>query len=622
MRTHHSIEITKESGLLGKEVIVSGWINSIRDHGGVYFIDLRDSKGIIQLVANPKTLSKDEYEQFHSLRDEWVIEGIGIVDERGEGLSNKNLITGEIEITLSDVKILSKANTLPFQPGDKDVNDDLKLKYRYLELRSKEMQKTLKQRSDMGFDIRKQFHNLEYTEVETPILIKSSEGGAEEVYATSKLFPKDFYSLPQSPQMYKQLLMVGGVEKYFSFAKCFRAESARSDRNIEFTQIDMERSFSNREGIMKDVLEVFEASLDTAKIDKSIINHNSLETTKWLTSFDIKGKINIELGTVSMLELTYENALQNFGSDKPDLRFQMPLLESKKLFINTEFKIFSDIAKDDKNVIKAIVAKQADFPDKLSKRKIKDLEKFVNSYGAKGLAYFQCKEEDGKLKLKGPLDKFLTENDLNSIAKEFNLEIGDIVFFGAGEKNIVLDYMGRLRIKLAEDLNLIDNNLFIPLWITDFPLFEKGKDGVLKSVHHPFTQPEEITWNQYLNNEIQVEEILSDSYDLVLNGVELGGGSVRIHNEEVQNKIFDILNIDENEKMQKFGFFIEALKFGVPPHCGFAFGYDRLLSLLLQKNSIREVIAFPKNQSAICPMTDSPNILDNDKQKDLGLRFR
>jgi aspartyl-tRNA synthetase len=544
------------------------------------------------------------------------------VEKRGEGLSNPNLITGEIELALNDIEILSKAKTLPFKPGDKEVNEDLKLKYRYLELRSKELQKTLKQRSDISFNIRSKFNNLNYTEVETPILIKSSEGGAEEVYTTSKLFPTQFYSLPQSPQMYKQLLMIGGIDKYFSFAKCFRAETARSDRNIEFTQIDMERSFSNREGIMSDVLEIFSSSLENINYPYQLINETTMEIIEWLNKYNINGKVNMELGKLNILELTYDKVLENFGSDKPDLRFEMPLLDTKELFINTDFEIFKNIAKKENNRIKAIVAKQSDFPDKLSKRKIKDLEKFVNSYGAKGLAYFQCKEEEGKLKLKGPLDKFLNSTDLNLISEKCGLEIGDIIFFGAGEKDITLDYMGRLRIELAKQLDLINKDVLVPLWVTDFPLFEKGKDGVLKSVHHPFTQPEKTTWEQYINNKIVPEEILSDSYDLVLNGVELGGGSVRIHNEEVQNRIFDILNIEENEKINKFGFFIEALKYGVPPHCGFAFGYDRLLSLLLKKNSIREVIAFPKNQSALCPMTDSPNILNNDKQKDIGIRFR
>ena len=621
MRSHHSIEIDENKE--NEKVIVSGWINSIRDHGGVYFIDLRDDKGIIQIVANPKSLSKSEYEKFHSLKDEWVIEIEGIVDLRGEGLENKNLITGKIEIRVNDVEILSKAKTLPFKPGDKEVNSDIKLKYRYLELRDKTLQNTLKMRSKIAMAIRNYLTDKDYNEIETPILIKSSEGGAEEVYATSKLFPTEFYSLPQSPQMYKQLLMVGGIEKYYSFAKCFRAESARSDRNIEFTQIDIERSFSDRKGIMYDTSEIFKKSIEISpytSVDN--INETTIETLEWLKEENINAILEFELNQLQILQLTYKTALNSFGSDKPDLRFKMPLLESKDLFINTDFEIFSKIATSKNTVIKSIVAKQADFPEKLSKRKIKDLEKFVNSYGAKGLAYFQCKEEGGKVKLKGPLDKFLKSEDLELIAEKCKLEIGDIIFFGAGDRNIVLDYMGRLRIEIATQLNLIPEDKFVTLWITDFPLFEKTSNGELKSVHHPFTATEKNSWEDYLNNFCLENEILSDSYDLVLNGVELGGGSIRIHNEETQSKVFDILKLSKEDIEDKFSFFLEALSYGVPPHGGIALGFDRLCMLLLKKESIREVIAFPKNQSAVCPMSDSPNILDSTKQKDLGIRFR
>ena len=621
MRSHYSIEIGKK--LEDEKIIVAGWVNSIRDHGGVYFIDLRDSKGIVQIVANPRLLSKHEYEQFHSLRDEWVIEVEGIVELRGEGLSNPNLITGDIEIRVSEIKILSKAKTLPFKPGDKEVNSDIKLEYRYLELRNKELQDTLKMRSKISMAIRNFLTQEDYNEIETPILIKSSEGGAEEVYATSKLFPTEFYSLPQSPQMYKQMLMVGGFEKYYSFAKCFRAESARSDRNIEFTQIDIERAFSDRKGIMYDVSEIFKKSIEVSpytNIDKK--NANTIETLEWLKDENINAILEFQLNQLQILQLTYKTALNSFGSDKPDLRFKMPLLESKDLFINTNFEIFSKIAKSNNTVIKSIVAKQSDFPEKLSKRKIKDLEKFVNGYGAKGLAYFQCKEENGKVKLKGPLDKFLKSEDLELIANKCKLEIGDIIFFGAGDKDVTLDYMGRLRIELARQLNIIPEDKFVPLWVTDFPLFEKSSNGSWKSVHHPFTAPEEQSWNDYLNNYTLEEEILSDSYDLVLNGVELGGGSIRIHNPELQSKIFEILKLSKEDIENKFGFFTKSLSFGTPPHGGFAFGFSRLIMLLLKKDSIREVIAFPKNQSALCPMTNAPDVLDNEKQKELGIRFR
>jgi len=615
MRTNYNLEIRKN--YVDKEVTVSGWVNSIRDHGGVYFIDLRDTSGLVQIVANPTSLSKEEYEKYHALRDEWVIEVTGKVRLRGEGLENSKLLTGEIEIVAEDLEILSKAKTLPFQPGDKSVNDDLKLKYRYLDMRDKELQDTLTKRSDMAFNIRVALHNeLDYAEVETPILMKSSEGGAEEVYATSKLFPGKFYSLPQSPQLYKQLLMIGGREKYYSFAKCFRAENARKDRNIEFTQIDLERSFSDREGILSDVNKILTSAIETVDFDIHSINEIVKEKVRWMDSIGIDGLIDSSK-ELHIPIIKYADALAYFGSDKPDLRFEMPLINAKKLFINTDFKVFADIAKDNKSVVKAIVAKGADYPDKLSKKKIKDLEKYVSEFGAKGLAYFQMKE-DG---LKGPLTKFLKQIDLDLIQVECQLDIGDIVFFGAGDRNTVLDYMGRLRIKIAEELNLIEDT-FVPLFVTDFPMFEKGADGKIKAMHHPFTAPIMESFEDYVDGKIDVTEILSDSYDLVLNGVELGGGSIRIHDQELQSKIFEIMKLSDEDIKNKFGFFIEALSYGTPPHCGFAFGFDRLVSLLLKKDTIRDVIAFPKSQSAVCPMTDAPDQPDNSQLKELGLRVR
>lgn len=615
MRTHYNILVTEQT--VDNTVTVSGWINSIRDHGGVYFIDLRDKSGLVQLVANPTTLTDEIYDKFNALRDEWVIEVSGLVRLRGEGLENPNLITGKIEIIAEDVEVLSKAKTLPFKPGDKSVNQDIRLKYRYLDMRAKEMQKTLKARSDIAFGIRNILNDLEFIEVETPILIKSSEGGAEEVYATSKLFPGEFYSLPQSPQMYKQMLMVGGVEKYYSFAKCFRAEAARSDRNIEFTQIDMEVAFCNRETIMSDVCDVFASALNSTDIAFESVNKTTLNNITWLDKLGIKSIVDNKKD-VLIPQITYTDAMNYFGSDKPDLRIEMPLHDAKHLFINTEFSVFSDIAKKDDSVVKALVAKDADYPDKLSKRKIKDLEKFVSKFGARGLAYFQMKS-DG---LKGPLTKFLKAVDLDYIQTECQLEVGDIIFFGAGKTDVVLDYMGRLRIEIAEQLDLIPQDVFAALWVTDFPAFEKTSDGGIKAMHHPFTAPMKDSWTQFKDGKINKLEILSDSYDLVLNGVELGGGSIRIHNQDLQSEIFELMGLSEKDVADKFSFFIEALSYGTPPHAGFAFGFDRLISLLLRKESIREVIAFPKAQSATCPMTVSPNKPSNEQMKDLGLRVR
>lgn len=615
MRTQHNTAVTEL--IVGQKIKVSGWINSLRIHGEhLYFIDLRDKSGLVQIVADPLAISEKMKEKFHTLRDEWVIEVSGLVRLRGEGLENPNLITGKIEIVAEDVEVLSKAKTLPFRPGDKDVNDDIKLKYRYLEMRSSDMQHTLKKRSDIAFSVRTILHNLEFSEIETPVLIKSSEGGAAEVYATSKLFPSEFYSLPQSPQMYKQMLMVGGVEKYYSFAKCFRAEASRSDRQLEFTQIDMECAFGSRDTIMSDVTSVFEAAykgLD--EWDLGLLEVNAKKNIRFMDTIGINGEVDSNR-SITIPQITYNDAMNYFGTDKPNLQFEMAFIEAKKLFVNTDFTIFKDIALKNDTVIKALVAKGADLPEKLSKKKIRGLEKFVGQFGAKGLAYFQMKE-DG---LKGPLTKFLKTVDLDLIQVECELVVGDIVFFGAGDKDTVLDYMGRLRIEIAEQLDLVEDG-FNLLWVTDFPLVEKTSEGI-KAMHHPFTTPTTESWKKYKAGEITELEIISDSYDLVMNGVELGGGSVRIHNQDLQSEIFTLLNFSEEDIQEKFGYFIEALSYGTPEHAGFAFGFDRLCMLLLGKDSIRDVIAFPKNQSGLCPMTDSPNTPNNEQMKDLGIRVR
>jgi len=618
LRTLYCTDV--QTSTVKQKVTVSGWINSIRDHGGVYFIDLRDSSGIVQLVANPTTLSTDEYNRFHALRDEFVIEVQGEVRLRGEGLENPNLITGKIEIVAEDVKVLSKAKTLPFQPGDKSVNPDIKLKYRYLEMRSNDMQETMKKRSDLSFAIRKVFNDLDYSEIETPILIKSSEGGAEEVYATSKLFPGEFYSLPQSPQMYKQMLMVGGVEK-FSFAKCFRAEASRSDRAIEFTQIDIEQSFGDRNSIMEDTTKILEASFITIGTPMEKINYDIGQTVRWVgTECNVDMNVSTRNTLLNIPEITYQDTMEYFGSDKPNLQFKMPLIDANNLFEKTEFTVFADMVKNGGS-IKAMVAKNADDPTKLSKRKIKDLEKYVSTYGAKGLAYFQMKE-DG---LKGPLTKFLTSDDLETIVEKCELIIGDIIFFGAASKNdkdMMLNYMGELRLEVARQLDLINKDMMIPLWVTNFPMFERTSDDGIKAMHHPFTSPLEDSWDEFKNGNIDKLDILTDSYDIVLNGVELGGGSIRIHNQDMQHEIFELMELSKDDIDSKFGFFIEALSYGTPPHLGLAIGLDRLVAMLLDKDSIRDVIAFPKAQSSVCPMTDSPNIPNNEEMKNLGLRVR
>ena len=381
----------------------------------------------------------------------------------------------------------------------------------------------------------------------------------------------------------------------------------------------MERAFADKELLIQDVSKIFKAGYDAVNKDELILSQTGRETEEYLQEIGISTKMPVAY--IDIPSITYHDAMEYFGSDKPDLRFQMPLLDAKSIFIDTDFKIFADIAKDKDKSLKAIVVKDADKPEKLSRRKIKDLEKFVIEFGAKGLAYFQCKEEDGKLELKGPLCKMLTEQDLIKMEQTLKLEIGDIVFFGAGEKEIVLNYMGRLRIKIAEELELIEDKTKL-LWVVDFPMFEVAGDGSIKSMHHPFTAPLSESWEDYKAGKLDVLDILSDSYDLVMNGVELGGGSVRIHDQDLQYEIFKIMGLDEESIKDKFSYFIEALSYGTPPHAGFAFGFDRLVSLLLGKDTIREVIAFPKAQSSVCPMTDSPDMLGKDELKGLGLRGR
>jgi len=614
-RTHLNLE-TIDVFDREEKVQLSGWINSIRDHGGVYFIDLRDESGLVQLVANPSLMSDDEYDKFHSLRDEFVITIEGEIRDREDGLENPNLETGSIEIIIDTLEILSTAKTLPFQPGDESVNGDLRLKYRYLDLRDPKMKSNLVKRSQALSHLRSIFLVNDYTEIETPLLLKTSEGGAEEVYATSKLFPGNFYSLPQSPQMYKQLLMIGGIEKYYSVAKCFRAETARSDRSIEFTQIDLERAFVGSEEIISDATDLLFPIL-TMKKHFEEMNKDIMSMTEFLYyGCGINGDIDTDK-KIMIPRITYEEAMQHFGSDKPDLRFKMPLIDVKKVFEHSGFEVFSKIAKDEKNVLKAIIAKNADEPTKLSKKKISALEKHVKQFGAKGLAYFQMKEEG----LKGPLTKFLTVEDLKNIEKQCNLEVGDIIFFGAGPKLETLNYMGELRLEIANQLNLIDENKIAPIWITQFPMFEETSKGI-KAMHHPFTAPTDESWHAFAKNEIDEMQLLTDSYDIVLNGVELGGGSVRIHEPLMQQKIFQLMKLTSEEIKNKFGFFTEALSYGTPPHAGLAMGLERIVMFITDSETIRDVIAFPKAQSAVCPMTDSPNELEKNDLKDLGFRNR
>ena len=582
MRTNYCGELGKD--FAGKSVTVCGWVHRRRDHGGVIFLDLRDTTGMVQIVVNPE--QADSFTIADNVRSEYVLKVTGQVEERPQDSENLTLATGEIELRCEEIVVLNTAETPAF-PLDQssDVGEDVRLKNRTLDLRRPEMQNNLRLKSKLTKAIRDYLESESYMDIETPILTKATPEGARDYLVPSRTSPGNFFALPQSPQLFKQMLMVSGFDKYYQIARCFRDEDLRADRQPEFSQVDIEASFVDEADVM-----------------------NMAES---MIRFSFDKVLNIDLGDIP--KIPWHESMNLYGCDKPDLRNPLILNEVSEVFLSEEFKVFSEPANDKNSRIAALVI---DNGEEIGRGQIDRYTDFVKEFGAKGLAYIRV-DEPTLAGLNSPIIKYLSEECQQKLLESLNLKKGNLVFFGAGKMKVVNDYMSRLISRIGNDLGLIKEG-FKSCWVTDFPMFEENSEGGLTALHHPFTSPKEQDPSKLKDSDSL--EINSKAYDMVLNGVEIGGGSIRIHDSELQQEIFNILGLSKEEQNEKFGFFLRTLQSGCPPHGGIAFGLDRLAMLMVGAESIRDVIAFPKTQSALCLLSEAPGSVPDDSLEELHIK--
>ncbi|MBD3633581.1 MAG: aspartate--tRNA ligase [Methylophaga sp.] len=587
MRSHYCGEVNET--LEGQSVTVVGWMHRRRDHGGVIFIDLRDREGLVQVVCNPE--DAESFAVAERVRSEYVLQIEGKVNLRPAGSDNPDLRSGKIEIIAKKLEILNTSETPPFPLNELlDVNEDIRLRHRYIDLRRPEMLQRLRMRAQITRHLRNFLDDHGFMDIETPILTKATPEGARDYLVPSRTHPGEFFALPQSPQLFKQLLMMSGMDRYYQVVRCFRDEDLRADRQPEFTQLDIETSFVDEEEFMS-LMEELIRSLFANVLEEALPN--------------------------PFPRMTYAEAMARFGSDKPDLRIPLELVEVSDLMKAVDFKVFSGPANDERGRVAALKVPGG---NELTRKEIDDYTKFVGIYGAKGLAYIKVNDlAAGREGLQSPILKFLPDEVVDAIMQRVEAQTGDLVFFGADKATIVNEALGALRVKLGHDLDMVEKG-WRPLWVVAFPMFEwDDKTNRWYALHHPFTAPRESDIELL---EKDPENCLSRAYDMVLNGTELGGGSIRIHQTEVQKKVFELLGIGEEEAKDKFGFLLEALKYGCPPHGGLAFGLDRLVMLMTGSASIRDVMAFPKTQSASCLLTDAPSEIADEQLRELNIRLR